>query len=126
MGVALESHRLDQVRQCIARAPFEGEAKASLLSYTLDLCVGQQQLLHSRVFREQVLQILVEVHSSMSDENRDYAAEIQCLQHLDNAPAAAEVLKTLLRGTFKIIQCPFLKTVSLPVLILSFHNYYFL
>lgn len=98
MGVALESHRLDQVRECFSRAPFAGGAKAALLTYTLDLCVGQQQLLHSRLFREQVLHILVEVHSSMTDENRDYAAEIQCLQHLDNAPAAAEVLKTLLKG----------------------------
>jgi 26S proteasome regulatory subunit N2 len=98
MGVSLESRRLDQVRECFSRAPMEGGDKAALLNYTLDLCVGQQQLLHSRVFREQVLRILVDVHSSMADEDRDYAAEIQCLQHLDNAPAATEVLKTLLRG----------------------------
>lgn len=114
MGIALESHRLDQVRECFTRAPFDGGEKATLLSYTLDLCVGQQQLLHSRVFREQVLHILVEVHSSMTDENRDYAAEIQCLQHLDNAPAAAEVLKTLLKGILT-------KQILTPVLLFPKH-----
>ena len=46
----------------------------------------------------QVLEILVEVHRAMPEEERDYAAEVHCLQQLDNAPAAAEALKRLLSG----------------------------
>ena len=45
-----------------------------------------------------VVSILVEVHQMMPDDVRDYASELHCLQQLDNASAAAAVLKTLLQG----------------------------
>ena len=99
MGVALETRRLDQVRACLDQAPLAEGAKAGLLNYTLDLCVGQQQLLHSREFRLEVVGVMVEVHQSMGGEDRDYAAEVHCLQQLDKPPEAAAALKALLRGT---------------------------
>ena len=40
----------------------------------------------------------MEVHRSMPEDSRDYAAELHCLQQLDDAVAAAKVLKSLLQG----------------------------
>ena len=99
MGVALEARRLDKVKEVLERSETAAGAKASLLAYTLDVCVGKQQLLHSRDFRLQVLGVLVELHQAMPDGERDYASEVHCLQQLDNAAAAGETLKTLLSGT---------------------------
>jgi hypothetical protein len=46
----------------------------------------------------QVLGVLVEVHRATPEADRNYFSELNCLQHLDNAPAAAAALKELLHG----------------------------
>jgi len=68
------------------------------LDLILELSRGCSLLYPLSFFIPQVLSILVEVHQTMSDEDRDFAAELHCLQQLDNAPAAAKALKSLLKG----------------------------
>jgi hypothetical protein len=76
-----------------------------------------------------VLTILVEIHRSMSDDQRDYAAELQCLQHLDDAASAADALKALLKGVVaSFSHTQFTCSLHLPAFLFSWEIvlYFFL
>jgi len=97
MGIALEARLMDKVREILDRAA-AGPEKRALLAYALESCVGSHQVVGSRDFRLRVLRGLAEVHASLPPEDRDYAAEILCLQHVADSQAAAEALQRLLEG----------------------------
>lgn len=48
----------------------------------------------------QLLDALVTVHRSMGDEDRDFAAELHCLQQLNRSTDAAAILRELAMGNF--------------------------
>eukprot|EP00286_Rhodomonas_abbreviata_P028988 CAMPEP_0181315834 /NCGR_PEP_ID=MMETSP1101-20121128/15581_1 /TAXON_ID=46948 /ORGANISM="Rhodomonas abbreviata, Strain Caron Lab Isolate" /LENGTH=911 /DNA_ID=CAMNT_0023423057 /DNA_START=149 /DNA_END=2881 /DNA_ORIENTATION=- len=89
VGIALESRRLDKLEECINSS----SDRANTLSYTLE---AAQSLITSRLFRNKVLKVLVELYRTL--ETPDYQNICQCLMLLDNAKAVAAQLSELVKS----------------------------
>ncbi|KAI9360703.1 armadillo-type protein [Pilaira anomala] len=85
IGIALESRRLDVVKSIIQK----GDAN-KLLTYVLDVCMTLVQNLE---FRNEVLRLLVDLYETL--KNPDYISISQCLVHLNDTTACANMLKSL-------------------------------
>lgn len=85
IGIALESRRLDVVKSIIQK----GDA-SKLLTYVLDVCMTLVQNLE---FRNEVLRLLVDLYETL--KNPDYISISQCLVHLNDTTACANMLKSL-------------------------------
>lgn len=90
IGIALESRRLDKLRDAVSLAP----DPAALLDYTFSLC---QRLVISRSFRQQVLAVLVELYQAC--EQPPWLVISECHMFLDQPLAVAQILHRLLRGS---------------------------
>ncbi|GAB5594033.1 proteasome regulatory particle base subunit [Umbelopsis nana] len=85
IGIALESKRLDVVEDVISKGnPHE------LLSFVIDVSMTLVQNLQ---FRNQVLRLLVKLYLNL--EEPDYVSVSQCLVHLNDPAACADMLKDL-------------------------------
>ncbi|KAI8897971.1 armadillo-type protein [Globomyces pollinis-pini] len=89
IGISLESLRLDMLETSITK----GNA-AELLPYVLE---GAMTIVQNLGFRNKVLKLLVELYRKLSIP--DYISVSQCLVHLNEPTAAADLLKTLSDGT---------------------------
>ena len=102
LGIALETHRLDKVKQAISCSG----SVSDLLNHCLLL---SQTVVQNRAFRQQLLRELVSIYSS--EKVPDYAAICQCLLFLDDANSIASLLEQLLRKgsdeTLKAFQVAF-------------------
>lgn len=91
LGIAIESHRLDQVSKTINLAP--QNEKSALLSYTYDLTLS---VTLTRDFHRQLLKLLVELYHTVTSEP-NYQQIAQCLLFLDDHEKVADTLNTLLK-----------------------------
>jgi len=71
IGIALECHRLDIVKDCVARAEnaravTSNEKGESLLRYCFDLA---QTKVHGRTFRHEIVRVLTAVSRQIFHEN---------------------------------------------------------
>lgn len=87
LGIALESRRIDKLREAIKLSP----EPAGMLAYAYKVCLT---LITSREFRQVVLGILVELHLQQADP--DYISVVQCLVFLDDSARVADVIGKLL------------------------------
>ena len=87
LGIAIESKRLDQVKQSIRLSP---DTRA-MLSYAYQL---SQSLVLSHGFRQQLLETLVELYEGESVS--DYLNVCQCLLHLNDSGKVATILNELI------------------------------
>ncbi|RCI03339.1 26S proteasome non-ATPase regulatory subunit 1, partial [Rhizopus stolonifer] len=85
IGIALESRRLDVIQSIIQK-----QGGQELLAYVLEVCMTLVQNLE---FRNQVLRLLVNLYKTL--ENPDYISISQCLVHLNDFSACADMLKHL-------------------------------
>ncbi|KAJ3005211.1 proteasome regulatory particle base subunit [Thoreauomyces humboldtii] len=85
IGIALETLRLDILEEAISK----GDAQ-QLLSYLLEASMSIVQNLN---FRNDVLRLLVKLYQNLADP--DYISISQCLLHLNDPSACAELLQTL-------------------------------
>jgi 26S proteasome regulatory subunit N2 len=88
LGIALESHRMDKVREAISSSNDED----AMLSYCFTLA---QEVIHSRDFRQEVFRELATIYTAQSVP--DYISICQCFLFLDDAKAIAKILESLLR-----------------------------
>ena len=88
LGIALESHRMDKVREAIERAPTDDD----MLSYCFELA---PTVIHSRDFRQRVFRELADIYKSKEVPN--YISICQCLLYLDDAQSIATILEGLLK-----------------------------
>jgi len=91
IGIALESRRIDKLKESILKS----EDVASTLAYTLKASL---KLVTSREFRQQVLRVLVELYQSGST-TPDYISVCTCLMFLDDHEAVADILDKLISGS---------------------------
>ena len=89
LGIAIESRRVDMVRESINRSP----RRNSMLVHAFDLC---QSVVTLRSWRREILGVLVELYKQK--DARDYVALCNCLQALDGSSAVASVLLDLLKS----------------------------
>ena len=87
LGIAIESKRLDQVKQAIRLSP---DTRA-MLSYAYQL---SQSLVLSHGFRQQLLETLVELYEG--EGVSDYLNVCQCLLHLNDSAKVAVILNELI------------------------------
>ena len=87
LGIAIESKRLDQVKQSIRLSP---DTRA-MLSYAYQL---SQSLVLSHGFRQQLLETLVELYEG--EGVSDYLNVCQCLLHLNDSAKVAAILNELI------------------------------
>ena len=87
LGIAIESKRLDQVKQAIRLSP---DTRA-MLSYAYQL---SQSLVLSHGFRQQLLETLVELYEG--EGVSDYLNVCQCLLHLNDSGKVATILNELI------------------------------
>lgn len=90
-------------------------------SYAYDVT---SSLVASRDFRREVFRVLVKLHHEQPDQvgsagagsrdGRNYLALCRCLHSLDDAPAIADILHTLLKRGSGLEPCPVDGTVSSP------------
>ncbi|KAL4147647.1 hypothetical protein PRNP1_011401 [Phytophthora ramorum] len=90
MGIALETRRLDQVKECLARATDVSAA----LSYCFDIC---KTVVSNRHFRLKVFGVMLDVYRSRPTQ--EYASVCQVLQMLDNHAEVGKILDQLVRGS---------------------------
>uniref|UniRef100_H3H6T6 26S proteasome non-ATPase regulatory subunit 1/RPN2 N-terminal domain-containing protein n=2 Tax=Phytophthora ramorum TaxID=164328 RepID=H3H6T6_PHYRM len=86
MGIALETRRLDQVKECLARATDVSAA----LSYCFDIC---KTVVSNRHFRLKVFGVMLDVYRSRPTQ--EYASVCQVLQMLDNHAEVGKILDQL-------------------------------
>ncbi|KAI8062416.1 armadillo-type protein [Gongronella butleri] len=86
IGIALEAHRLDVVESMIQHGQ-----PAKLLPYVLEVSMTLVQHLE---FRNQVLQTLVKLYQNLAEP--DFISVNQCLVHLNDPAAAAQMLQELI------------------------------
>ncbi|OZJ03048.1 hypothetical protein BZG36_03705, partial [Bifiguratus adelaidae] len=86
IGIALEARRLDVVEQMINAGD-----SAALLSYVMEVSMTLVQNLE---FRNKVLRLLVQLYENVKEP--DYVAISQCLLHLNDFRACAQILRDLL------------------------------
>jgi 26S proteasome regulatory subunit N2 len=89
-GISLESLRLDVLESAITKA----DEPAKLLAYVLDATM--ECVVHID-FRNKVLALLVSLYRKLAVP--DYISISQCLVHLNQPTAVAEMLNTLSKGT---------------------------
>ena len=87
LGIAIESKRLDQVKQAVRLSP---ETRA-MLSYAYQL---SQSLVLSHGFRQQLLETLVELYEG--EGVNDYLNVCQCLLFLNDSGKVATILNDLI------------------------------
>jgi 26S proteasome regulatory subunit N2 len=90
IGISLESMRLDILEKAIS----ESSAASELLAYVVETIMVYVQNLE---FRNQVLKLLVNLYHKLAVP--DYMSISQCLLHLDEPSAVAELLTTLSKGS---------------------------
>ncbi|KAG3100482.1 26S proteasome non-ATPase regulatory subunit 1 A [Phytophthora idaei] len=90
MGIALETRRLDQVKECLARSTDVSAA----LSYCFEIC---KTVVSNRHFRLKVFEVMLEVYRSRPTQ--EYASVCQILQMLDNHVEVSKILEQLVRGS---------------------------
>lgn len=86
LGIALETRRVDQVKECIARSP----DVAAALAYCFEIC---KTVVAHREFRLTVYEAMVEIYRTQV--SLDYSQLCQCLQMLDNHLEVAKILDKL-------------------------------
>ena len=89
VGIALETLRLDLLETAISK----GDDTAALLNYVLNAAMN---FAYDLQFRNQVLKLLVTLYRKLAVP--DYLSISQCLLHLNEPSAAAELLNTLSKG----------------------------
>src|SRR5690606_23206868 len=89
LGIAIESRRLDKVKQSIMQS---GKV-ATMLAYCLDVAM---KLVLSRAFRRDLLLALVEMYRD--SKHPDYFGVLQCLLFLNDPASVASILKELIAG----------------------------
>ncbi|KAL0489982.1 26S proteasome subunit Rpn2 [Acrasis kona] len=87
LGIAIESHRLDKIKESITKSNKPDE----LLEYTFDAAMN---VIDVREFRQEVLRTLVGVYQQSSNPN--HLAITQCHTFLDDSSKVAETLIKLL------------------------------
>eukprot|EP01137_Pigoraptor_chileana_P000786 Opistho-2@37491 len=88
IGIALETHRIDVLERAISAS----DDVSGMLSYCFGLVMS---LVQHRVFRNSVLRVLVRLYLNLATP--DYVNVCQCLIHLDDATAVAEILRSLVK-----------------------------
>jgi len=95
IGVALESHRLDKVRQAIIDGCKSDTQRKMALAYCFNCA---QTLVASRGYRTEVLSLISEIHlKHFTTESRDHAAVANCMAFVGDAKGTADVLLTLVK-----------------------------
>lgn len=92
LGMSLESRRLDVMKNFIVQS----DDVPAMLEYAQ---LSAMTLLTSKAFRESVLKVLIEIHSSTKEVN--YTALCQCYFILNDADEVARILKSLLSRSDK-------------------------
>jgi len=87
LGIALEAHRLDKVKDAITRS---GEQLSEMLTHCMAV---SQQVVNNRKFRREVFQVLVGLYEDQS--NRNYIEYTSALHYLGEAEKFALVLLEL-------------------------------
>ena len=96
IGVALDTRRLDKVKEtCIEALNYGSE---SVLEYTFSLCLGARNIT-SREFRLAVINVLVELYSTLADP--DYSNVCYGLQYLNRPADVSNILQKLCKGTLE-------------------------
>lgn len=90
LGIALETRRMDVVKDSIMRSDDVG----AMLAYAFQVTMG---LIQNRGFRNTVLECLVELYRNLGVP--DYVNMVQCLIFLEKPLIVAELLDTLTKGT---------------------------
>lgn len=88
LGIALETRRLDKVKEAITGS----DDVVGMLAYAQKLCMD---VVLNRDFRHKVLRLLVDLHNQMSSP--DYIRICECLVFLNDASSVANIMKTLLQ-----------------------------
>lgn len=94
MGVALDTHRLDKVREIGSKAIEQG--RPTILNYAFHICQSARNIT-PREFRLAVIDVLVELYGTLP--HPDYANVCFGLQYLDRPADVAKTLEKLCRGT---------------------------
>ena len=90
LGIAIESRRLDRIKECILRSddvPF-------MLDYCFNLCL---KVIKSREYRQKIILILVQLYRGLKVP--DYINVCQCLLFLNDKDGVAQILDSLLKGS---------------------------
>jgi len=96
VGVALDTRRLDKLRETCMHAISAG--KESILGYTFNLCQGARNVT-SREFRLAVIDTLVQLYGKLPEP--DYTNVCFGLQYLNRPAEVAKVLEQLCRGSLE-------------------------
>lgn len=90
LGIALETRRMDVVKESIVKSDDVG----AMLAYAFQVTMG---LIQNRGFRNTVLECLVTLYRNLDDP--DYVNMVQCLIFLDQPMVVAILLDTLTKGS---------------------------
>lgn len=96
IGISIESHRLDKLREAIMEGCRTDASRAEALDYCFECA---QTLIASRQYRASVLNLISEIHlKHFSRAKRNHLAVANCLAFTQDAQGVVDVLTELVSG----------------------------